>query len=65
MGDFSEVAGSKTDGLVTWDGQRWGVVPDAAKTSIYAAQQFDNQLFVSGTFGEEENHQIAVWQIKD
>ncbi|GJM28348.1 MAG: hypothetical protein DHS20C17_09830 [Cyclobacteriaceae bacterium] len=54
----------ETNGIFTWDGQRWGVSKEGPKFSIDVIESFQNQLFVAGTMNEGI-YQIAVWQPLD
>ena len=72
-GEFNtEVLGTNSSGLVTWDGEQWGVFAKGpAETSISAIQEFQNKLFVAanldgsigqGIFNTRNTHYIAIWQ---
>jgi hypothetical protein len=61
VGSFEEgVLGTSSNGMVTWDGQQWGVVKDGAGAAINAIQEFQGNLYLAGKFGF--THQVAVWQ---
>jgi hypothetical protein len=62
IGDLLYAGGDK--GMVTWDGQQWGVVKDGPEVSINAIQPFQDQLFVAGSFEGKSTNSIAVWKGK-
>jgi hypothetical protein len=61
---YEEVVGAYSRGMVTWDGEKWGVVANGPDVIINEIQQFQDQLFVVGYFNGSDNHKIAIWQPK-
>lgn len=61
----------KSNGMVTWDGETWGIVSNEQARAISAMKEFQNKLFIAGNFDGSERqgsfnyrntNQIAIWQ---
>lgn len=71
-GEFHDlIVGTKSNGMVIWDGEKWGLVANGNASSISAIREFQNKLFVAGNFDGSEKpgsynyrntNQIAIWQ---